>query len=205
MVKKNLAVILSVLALLFILFLSLHPEVSAHPGRTASDGCHYCRTNCAYWGEEYGVRHCHGGSFMPLLPGGSFTETVPTILSPLDQLPPADQLLPVVPPAYPPTSTPTPLPTLKPWPTITPWLSPTPYPTYPPRPTLRPRPKFIITPEPTITKIPRNPTISIISTPTETAPSPEVLGNTSSTQKVETPTNFFQRLWYAIFGIFKRK
>ena len=23
---------------------------SAHPGRTAADGCHYCRTNCARWG-----------------------------------------------------------------------------------------------------------------------------------------------------------
>lgn len=32
----------------------------AHPGRTASDGMHYCRTNCASWGETYGVRHGHG-------------------------------------------------------------------------------------------------------------------------------------------------
>lgn len=34
----------------------------AHPGRTASDGCHYCRTNCDKWGVEWDVRHCHGGS-----------------------------------------------------------------------------------------------------------------------------------------------
>lgn len=33
----------------------------AHPGRTASDGCHYCRTNCSSYGEEYNERHCHGG------------------------------------------------------------------------------------------------------------------------------------------------
>jgi hypothetical protein len=33
----------------------------AHPGRTASDGCHYCRTNCAQWGVQQGARHCHGG------------------------------------------------------------------------------------------------------------------------------------------------
>jgi len=33
--------------------------VSAHPGGTASDGCHYCYTNCAKWGVPYGVRHCH--------------------------------------------------------------------------------------------------------------------------------------------------
>ncbi|NOI67909.1 YHYH domain-containing protein [Vibrio sp. 99-8-1] len=31
----------------------------AHPGRTASDGCHYCRTNCAKWGVPQGERHCH--------------------------------------------------------------------------------------------------------------------------------------------------
>ena len=33
----------------------------AHPGRTASDGCHYCRTNCEKWGVPHGTRHCHGG------------------------------------------------------------------------------------------------------------------------------------------------
>jgi len=35
---------------------------SAHPGRTASDGCHYCRTNCEKWGVPKGVRHCHNGN-----------------------------------------------------------------------------------------------------------------------------------------------
>lgn len=33
--------------------------VAAHPGRTATDGCHYCRTNCDKWGEVAGQRHCH--------------------------------------------------------------------------------------------------------------------------------------------------
>jgi len=33
----------------------------AHPGNTASDGCHYCRTNCDKWGEVWDARHCHGG------------------------------------------------------------------------------------------------------------------------------------------------
>jgi len=37
--------------------------VHAHPGRTASDGCHYCRTNCDRWGEVYGERHCHNGGY----------------------------------------------------------------------------------------------------------------------------------------------
>ena len=32
----------------------------AHPGGTASDGCHYCWTDCRKWEERYGVRHCHG-------------------------------------------------------------------------------------------------------------------------------------------------
>ena len=31
----------------------------AHPGGLAADGCHYCRTNCAKWGEVEGARHCH--------------------------------------------------------------------------------------------------------------------------------------------------
>ena len=47
-------------------FLLLMPFfTSAHPGRTASDGCHYCRTNCDYWGEAWNERHCHGGYVAP--------------------------------------------------------------------------------------------------------------------------------------------
>lgn len=38
------------------------PYLYAHPGNTASDGCHYCRTNCSKWGEIANQRHCHGGS-----------------------------------------------------------------------------------------------------------------------------------------------
>lgn len=45
-------------ALLVSTFL-LSGTASAHPGGLASDGCHYCRTNCAAWGETYGTRHCH--------------------------------------------------------------------------------------------------------------------------------------------------
>ena len=33
----------------------------AHPGNTASDGCHYCRTNCDSWGVTWNQRHCHNG------------------------------------------------------------------------------------------------------------------------------------------------
>lgn len=31
----------------------------AHSGGTASDGGHYCWTNCEYYGVQYGVRHFH--------------------------------------------------------------------------------------------------------------------------------------------------
>ncbi len=37
----------------------------AHPGNTASDGCHYCRTNCDKWGVPWNQRHCHGGYTAP--------------------------------------------------------------------------------------------------------------------------------------------
>ncbi|OGL81173.1 hypothetical protein A3B21_02695 [Candidatus Uhrbacteria bacterium RIFCSPLOWO2_01_FULL_47_24] len=48
-----------------ILFFSLQ-QSSAHPGRTASDGCHYCRTNCDSWGVAWNARHCHGGTSAPI-------------------------------------------------------------------------------------------------------------------------------------------
>lgn len=35
--------------------------VFAHPGNTASDGAHYCRTNCDSWGVPWNERHSHGG------------------------------------------------------------------------------------------------------------------------------------------------
>lgn len=40
--------------------------VQAHPGNTASDGCHYCRTRCDYWGVAWNERHCHGGYTAPV-------------------------------------------------------------------------------------------------------------------------------------------
>lgn len=46
--------------LLALLILAFLPTLAlSHPGRTASDGCHYCRTNCDKWGEVKGARHCH--------------------------------------------------------------------------------------------------------------------------------------------------
>ena len=40
-------------------------KVTAHPGRTASDGCHNCRTNCSKWGVSSNVRHCHSSKGVP--------------------------------------------------------------------------------------------------------------------------------------------
>ena len=56
-------------------FLTLFQPIDsyAHPGRTASDGCHYCRTNCAKWGEVEGARHCHGGYTAPAPTNNSYS------------------------------------------------------------------------------------------------------------------------------------
>ncbi len=49
-------------ALIFVIPILL---VSAHPGRTDSNGCHTCRTNCAKWGLSNGQYHCHNGGSTP--------------------------------------------------------------------------------------------------------------------------------------------
>lgn len=49
----------------------------AHPGRTAADGCHYCRTNCAKWGEVAGARHCHGQKSQRPTPAPRYRQNVP--------------------------------------------------------------------------------------------------------------------------------
>ena len=51
--------------LLAVLLVLLALDAAAHPGRTASDGCHYCRTNCSRWGVPADKRHCHGGAASP--------------------------------------------------------------------------------------------------------------------------------------------
>lgn len=47
--------------LIIVMIVILSPlYVEAHPGRTDSNGCHTCRTNCAKWGLSYGQYPCHG-------------------------------------------------------------------------------------------------------------------------------------------------
>ena len=88
-------------------FLLLLNPVQAHPGNTASDGCHYCRTRCDYWGEAWNVRHCHNGY------------TAPVYKAPKEYIPPAI-VYPTWTPRPLPTWTPRPLPTMTPLPTVTP-------------------------------------------------------------------------------------
>ena len=45
--------------LLAVLILMLISEVYGHPGRTNSEGCHTCKTNCEQYGLQYGEYHCH--------------------------------------------------------------------------------------------------------------------------------------------------
>lgn len=51
-------------------------DAFAHSGRTAADGCHYCRTNCSSYGYVTGIRHCHGG-------GSSYTPPVTKTVAPV--------------------------------------------------------------------------------------------------------------------------
>ena len=51
--------ILTIKAVSIAVLILLSNASFANPGRTASDGCHYCRTNCSEWGVPWNVRHCH--------------------------------------------------------------------------------------------------------------------------------------------------
>jgi len=101
---------------LLVVFLFKTP-VFAHPGRTASDGCHYCRTRCGYWGVPWNARHCHGGT-VPAPPPKVEPTPTPKIIVPVSTPTPT----PISTPS--PTSSPTPIPS----PSPTPVSSPTPSP-----------------------------------------------------------------------------
>lgn len=59
---RNFSVLIVTIFLILLVSIIFSSVASAHPGNTASDGCHYCRTNCSKWGEVQDARHCHGGS-----------------------------------------------------------------------------------------------------------------------------------------------
>lgn len=90
------------------LFIFSNP-VFAHPGRTAADGCHYCKTRCDYWGVPWNERHCHGGGAVQ-----GIQESAPVYNPPTNTPIPRPTWTPV--PTYIPTPTNTPSPTV----TVTP-------------------------------------------------------------------------------------
>jgi len=94
--------------LVIVLFIFSATSVNAHPGNTASDGCHYCRTNCDKWGVPWNERHCHGGT--------------PNTNSTTQQVAPT----PVIQPTIKPTTKPTVKPTVTPNPSPTPSITPIP-------------------------------------------------------------------------------
>ncbi len=55
---KKLYIICAVCLMFF-----MSPNIAfAHPGRTDSNGCHTCKTNCSSWGLNYNEYHCHNGN-----------------------------------------------------------------------------------------------------------------------------------------------
>lgn len=66
---------LKLFSAILLLGLSVQPAFS-HPGRTASDGCHYCRTNCDKWGVPQGERHCHNGVKQDINAHDSFSYSI---------------------------------------------------------------------------------------------------------------------------------
>ena len=53
----------TIIVFIFCVVLLFNPNtVLAHPGRTDSNGCHKCNTNCAKWGLDTGEYHCHNGN-----------------------------------------------------------------------------------------------------------------------------------------------
>lgn len=115
------AILLTIILLLVPLI--FNNSVFAHPGRTAADGCHYCRTRCDYWGVAWNERHCHNGGTVQ-----GVQESAP-VYNPL-------------------INTPTPLPTWTPVPTYTPIPTDTPMPTNTPSPTATPIPTKTISVSP---------------------------------------------------------
>lgn len=98
-------------------------EAYAHPGNTAADGCHYCRTNCDKWGVPYNERHCHGGSVpvpAPEAPAATVAPTqtsVPTV-KPSPSLKPSPTLRPSVKPSIKPSPSAEPSPSVTPEPSL---------------------------------------------------------------------------------------
>lgn len=104
--------------LLIVVFLFLPQTIYAHPGRTASDGCHFCKTNCDSWGYTYSTRHGHNGEVCNPSKGTIDPLYGGAVMPPIDTVTPKPTLKP--------TSTPKPtiIPTETPEPTVVPTPTP---------------------------------------------------------------------------------
>lgn len=71
--KKVLVFIITIIMFTFTL-----NNVYAHPGRTDSNGCHTCRTNCAKWGLSQGEYHCHNSKATTSSTSKTTSKTVKT-------------------------------------------------------------------------------------------------------------------------------
>jgi len=90
--KENWFKIIIISALFLIGNFVVLDYVSAHPGNTAADGCHYCRTNCDKWGVPWNVRHCHGGIIsQPTSPPNPTPTPTPASI-PTTQIPKTDDI-----------------------------------------------------------------------------------------------------------------
>lgn len=82
---KRIVIILAVFSMV-----GLPNTAFAHPGNTATDGCHYCRTNCDSWGVPWNERHCHVSYDPPTmsLPDNGNTNTSNIVTTPTQVSPP---------------------------------------------------------------------------------------------------------------------
>ena len=86
---KNKFYVWGIVLITVIFFIFSATNVNAHPGNTASDGCHYCRTNCDKWGVAWDERHCHGRYSTPYTTPYATPYITPPVATPISQ-PPAE-------------------------------------------------------------------------------------------------------------------
>lgn len=120
--KKAVFILLSLVILLVVA-----SPAEAHPGNTAADGCHYCRTNCDKWGVAWNERHCHGGGSAPAVQNTPIPTAVyvPPTSAPLRMVTAAPTRIPTRIPTKIPTKALTRIPTKKPTATLTQIVTPT--------------------------------------------------------------------------------
>ncbi|OKP84346.1 competence protein [Paenibacillus helianthi] len=68
--------------ILSVLLILLPVIANAHPGRTDSNGGHYCRTNCAKWGLENGEYYYHNGGGSKSAPAATAKPTAKPVIKP---------------------------------------------------------------------------------------------------------------------------